>query len=295
LSALLALVSFALGCGFGGSEPSDEPAIHDKLVFEALGEIGIMAPDGSQRQILPTGDQFTFAAEPVVSPDGKRIAFSGLKDGLWDIYVMNVDGSGLRQLTSDSAQDHGPAWSPAGDSLVFTWTSLGAGGVQLTVMAADGSGRRELVQWGAGAQWSPDGQRVMFYGFGPLPAGIYVTDPSGQNVSRADNVCVPDDCIDVGVRWSPDGEFISFMRRMPGGAATIGIMRADGSEPRLLPGLDTIGGQWSGGIWSPDGRQLAINRWSDAEEIQSSYIITVATGDTVRIASNWESLSDWVP
>jgi TolB protein len=286
---LLLLTSLGLGCGSGGSEPSEEPALHDRLVFEMLGQLGAMAPDGSQRQILPTGDDLDMILDPAVSPDGKRVVFMGHRSEQWDLYVMNVDGSARRQVTNDAGQENGPSWSPDGDSLIFTWTpEPPETPVALTVMAADGTGRRELVPWGAGGRWSPDGRRVMFYGFGPLPAGIYVTDPAGDEVSRLDQGC-GQDCTDAGSRWSPDGQFITFVRSLPGGTPTLGIMRADGSDARLLlPTLYTFGG-----IWSPDGRQVALNRFDGAEEAYSTYILTVATGDTVRIPSTFEFVSDW--
>lgn len=287
---LVVLVLLGLGCGSEGSEPSEEPAIHNRLVFEMLGQLGVMAPDGSHRQILPTGNDLDFASEPAVSPDGKRVAFSAMTHDQWDLYVMNVDGSDRRQVTSDSAHDFGPAWSPDGDSLVFTHTpvELLAPSV-LTVIAVNGTGRRELVSWGSAGQWAPDGQRVMFYGAVTRPAGIYVTDRTGQAVSRLDTFCDATGCMDGQAHWSPDGAFISFVRSLPGGQEAVGIMRSDGSEPHLLlPTLHTMGG-----IWSPDGRQLALNRWDDVEQAYSTYILTVATGDTIRVPSTFEFIYDW--
>jgi len=55
---------------------------------------------------------------PKVSPDGTKIAFLSNDDGTYELYVMNVDGSGLRRLTSNSLQEGAPAWSPDG-RLVF--------------------------------------------------------------------------------------------------------------------------------------------------------------------------------
>lgn len=283
-------VLLGLGCRAEGSGPSEEPAIHDQLVFELLGQLGIMAPDGSHRQILSTGDDLDMASEPAVSPDGKRVAFSAMTHNQWDLYVMNVDGSGRRQVTSDSAHDFSPAWSPDGDSLVFTHTPVEPlAPVILTVIAVNGTGRRDLLSWGGGGQWAPDGQRVMFYGFGPRPAGIYVTDRAGQVVSRLDTVCEETGCIDGQTHWSPDGAFISFVRSLPGGGEAVGIMRSDGSDPHLLlPTLHTVGG-----IWSPDGQRVALNRWDDVEQAYSTYILTLATGDTVRIPSTFEFIYDW--
>ena len=68
--------------------------------------------------------------------------------GNWEIYVMNVDGSGLKRLTNNSSIDGLPAWSPNGRSIAFVSDQGGAWG--LWVMNADGSGRRKLFAIGGG-------------------------------------------------------------------------------------------------------------------------------------------------
>ena len=54
-----------------------------------------------------------------LSPDGTHVAFASSRTGNSDIWVQNVDGSGLRQLTNDAATDYWPVWSPDGHSIVF--------------------------------------------------------------------------------------------------------------------------------------------------------------------------------
>jgi TolB protein len=56
---------------------------------------------------------------PVFSPDGRRIAFSSNRDGNNEIYVMNVDGSGLRRVTRHPGIDTTPTWSPGGTHIAF--------------------------------------------------------------------------------------------------------------------------------------------------------------------------------
>ena len=56
---------------------------------------------------------------PSFSPDGTRIAFSSNRDGNSEIYVMNVDGSGLRRVTNHRAIDTTPTWSPSGTHIAF--------------------------------------------------------------------------------------------------------------------------------------------------------------------------------
>ena len=60
-----------------------------------------------------------YTAEGTLSPDGKTIVFTSLKDGDLDIYTMNVDGSNMQRLTNTPGYDGGPFWSPDGKRIVY--------------------------------------------------------------------------------------------------------------------------------------------------------------------------------
>ena len=72
------------------------------------------------------------------SPDGKRIAFVSNRDGNDEVYVMNANGSGQRNISNDGAQDNSPAWSP--DSSQIAFVSKRDGSKEVYVVSADGSG-----------------------------------------------------------------------------------------------------------------------------------------------------------
>ena len=138
---------------------------------------------------LPNGDELrrltnygVYTAEAVVSPDGKRIVFTSLKDGDLDIYTMNVDGSNLKKLTTTPGYDGGPWWSPDGTKIVYrAWHPVGdslavyrdllaqrlvrPNKMELWVMDADGGNQRQVTQLGGanfGPSWTPDGMRLIF-------------------------------------------------------------------------------------------------------------------------------------
>jgi TolB protein len=95
---------------------------------------------------------------PVFSPDGKRIAVSSNRDGNNEIYVMNVDGSGVRRLTNHPAGDIAPTWNPTGTQIAFTSDRTGVGAPQIYVMNADGTGLRRITtteSYADRATWSP--------------------------------------------------------------------------------------------------------------------------------------------
>jgi Tol biopolymer transport system component len=137
-------------------------------------------PDGSDLRRLTNYGVYT--AEAVVSPDGRRIVFTSLKDGDLDIYTMNVDGTDVRRLTTTPGYDGGPWWSPDGtkivyrawhpaDSALVTYRALLAerlvrpNRMELWVMNADGSDQRQITQLGGanfGPSWTPDGTHLIF-------------------------------------------------------------------------------------------------------------------------------------
>lgn len=89
---------------------------------------------------------------PAVSPDGQRVVFMSFRGGNWDVYGVNMDGSGLVQLTTDTADDGLPTWSPDGDTIAFVSDRDGAWA--LWVMNTNGRNHRPLFD----LQGSIDGQ-----------------------------------------------------------------------------------------------------------------------------------------
>ena len=124
-----------------------------------------------------------YTAEGVLSPDGKRIVFTSLKDGDLDIYTMNVDGSDVKRLTTTPGYDGGPWWSPDGTKIVYrAWHPTNADSLksyrdllaqrmirpnrmELFVMNADGSDQKQITNLGGanfGPSWTPDGKGIIF-------------------------------------------------------------------------------------------------------------------------------------
>jgi hypothetical protein len=130
------------------------PGENGKLAFNG---IDTMNPDGTGVTHLTSG------IAPSWSPDGKKIAFATNRDGNFEIYVMNGDGTNQQRLTSNAALDTSPSWSPDGQKLVFE--SDRDGNHELYVMNADGSGQTGITNTPEGEQgpkWSPEGTRIAF-------------------------------------------------------------------------------------------------------------------------------------
>jgi len=102
--------------------------------------------EGKSRLLLETANP---VRNPVWSPDGHRIALQMRLHDHWEIFVLNADGSGLRQLTQSSplaeraANNVAPAWSPDGRHIAFLSDRDGAW--RLYVMESDGRAQRPLA------------------------------------------------------------------------------------------------------------------------------------------------------
>jgi TolB protein len=128
---------------------------------------------------------------PTWSPDSKRIAFmGGVSAAEYDIWLVDVDGSNLIQLTDSPGPDGWPAWSPDGKRIAFTsvrddCSYFDAPDCRTTgdigphhdvwVVNADGTGlARVTPEFGQFVTWSPDGKYLLVSGF-----DLYVIRPDG--------------------------------------------------------------------------------------------------------------------
>ena len=205
-----------------------------KVVFVNMSLIYVMDSDGSneiQLTSVPGQD-----SQPDWSPDGTRIAFSGLRDGNYEIYVMNADGSDLTNLTNNPGEDRNPAWSPDGSKIAF---DRGPGTTaQIYVMNADGSNQIPVTTMTPNYDptWSPDGSRIAFSSLRGAYYEIYVINSDGSNEKR-----LTTGAHSLQPSWSPDGTKIAYYA--PSGGGEIYVMDSDGSNPVNLsnnPAIDMI-------------------------------------------------------
>lgn len=146
------------------------------------------------------------------NPDGERIAFSSRRDGDFEIYVMNADGTGLARLTDNDAADKHPAWSPDGQRIAFD--SNRDGTWEIYVMNADGDGLARLTYddaddgsfWALRPVWSPDGKRIAFHSKRDGNWEIYVMSAGGEPVRASTRPAgvAPGECY-VGLIVQPGG------------------------------------------------------------------------------------------
>jgi Tol biopolymer transport system component len=172
-----------------------------------------------------------YDAEATVSPDGRRIVFTSLRDGDLDVYVMNADGTEVTRLTSTLGYDGGPFFSPDGGMIVYRAWHPGTpeeaadyrallaeglvrpGQMEIWVMNADGSGQRRVTDLG-GANFAPsfhpDGRRIIFASNHTHPRSrnfdLYLVNADGTGLTQV----TTHEAFDAFPMFSGDGGHLVF-------------------------------------------------------------------------------------
>lgn len=237
------------------------------------------------------------AETPVVSPDGNKIALAiYLADGNNDVFVMNVDGSDLRQLTFGPGYDGHPHWSADGSRIAFNsdrttpdrdaaWSDRWH---EIFSMKADGSDIRQHTKCRSVCTYgslSPDGSKLLYrkviavagldWALNDIDSNseIFVSDLDGNNELNLSR----NKAFDGWPIWSPDGKRIAFASNRSGPALTghVWTINPDGSDPVQL-----TSGEWSYAqpAWSLDGNYIFAYQNVEAEDYEFGSVVRMEIG-----------------
>jgi tol-pal system beta propeller repeat protein TolB len=142
--------------------------------------IWVMKINGNAPRAITTKDDI----DPTWSPDGSRIAFASSRQGKRQLFIMDADGSNIRQVTNLDEMGGRSSWSPDGKKLAFY--AGPAGDHNIYTINIDGTGLVQLTHGGdnLGPSWSPDGNWVAFTSFRDGNNEIYIMRPDGTNPMR---------------------------------------------------------------------------------------------------------------
>jgi TolB protein len=226
----------------------------------------------------------TDTGEPFPSPDGKKILYESLVAGKYHLFTMNVDGSGVVQLTHDATNHDLPSWSPDGKKIAFV--SDRNGHEVIYMMNADGTGEERLTGETADSihpTWSPDSTRVIYCSDDDMhppkknASEIYVVDVRTKQITTL---------ISGGTNtypsWSPDGKKIAFRKMLGEMNSEVFVADADGSNQKNVSNHQAFDG-WP--AWSPDGKRIAFS-----SNRRANYQIHTmdADGTNVKLLANTE-------
>ncbi|MEO9469993.1 amidohydrolase family protein [Parasphingorhabdus sp.] len=284
------------------------------IAFALLGDIYIMPIAGGTPARIAEG--LAWEVQPRFSPDGKRIAFTSDRGGGDNIWIMNRDGSDMKQVTKEKFRLlNQPSWSPDGRYIVAkkhftTARSLGTG--EVWIYHVSGGGGVVLVKRPSEKHqkelgeptYAPDGKSVYFTQ--NITAGstfIYAQNSNTDlfNIKEYDletgetSTAVSGLGGSVRPTPSPDGKQIAFVRRERAKSKLYVKDLASGIERKIYDDLDqdvqetwAVTGVYPNMDWTPDGKSLVIWARGKIRKVASdgsgSTVIPFQVSDTRGVA-----------
>jgi len=296
-----ALASLLTGCGGDGTlspAPGPEPPGGDvgqtlevgPMLVRPASTAGFTATaidsEGTVSFAGLYGSQINYLAAQALMD---RIVFSSYRDGYLDIWVCNLDGSGLVQLTNNTAHEGHPNWSPDGTRITFDRQWPGQD-IEIMVMNADGSGVHALTNDGVDQRdpcWSPEGRRVAFQSMTPGNWDIYTMYDDGISAMNLTSHSASDQ----SPNWAPslDDPDILFSSDRAGDAE-IYRMDEDGTNVTAL-----TANSWQDyrPAWRPDMSEIV---WDADLPVGREIVLKKLAGGGLRnfsASSNDDSEPSW--
>ncbi|MBN1566424.1 MAG: PD40 domain-containing protein [Acidobacteria bacterium] len=249
---------------------------------------------------------------PVVSPDGKYVAFFSEKD-LYSIDIFLADaetGRIHRKLTQTALDPHfdslqfinsAGAWSPDGMKFAFAEMRKGRPEISIYDLASKKIVRRYAAKEVSdifSLSWSPDDSAIVFSAMAKGHTDLFLLDMKSGGVKNL----TADSYAELQPAWSPDGKFIAFstdrfssdLSQLSFGEPWLALIDMATLEVKPIPAFKT--GKQIGAQWSADGSDLYFI--SDRDGISNIYRINIASGkisQITNVATGVSGIAKWSP
>jgi len=273
--------------------PGGGSVVYQTACGEPSADLYSISADGTGlRQLTDTPVDET---QPAWSPDGTRVAYveqavankcDGCPDTIW---TMNVDGSGVRALTTpsgtDGSWDVSPTWSPDGGTILFGHETYSTATMLGTVPAAGGTVTAFPAKGGY-PSWGPARIAVLRPDTAPTQIQTVLPDGTGTTTVARDGGAAMG-----SLAWSRDGR-LAYLRT--DGAGHLELVVVGQKAVRL--GWLGVPPRTSGLAWSPDGTRLAFEG-KDAEGVSDVWLVDADGTHLTRLTHGLGAMAglSWTP
>jgi Tol biopolymer transport system component len=198
-----------------------------------------------------------------------------------DIYLVNQDGSGLRQLTDTDQPEYSPAFSPDGSRLAYLrgerWCEVCGTDIPEVVVVDVMNGRELFASdvpagWASNLDWSPDGRSIVAHSGGSV-SSVVIDTGAWTELTRG---------LDGPAAWSPNGRWLLVIKGDLFAIPASEVGDAPVEDPSLLPGVRQL---------TDDERRKLVASWSP----DSTSVLFMSTGQTWGPRVEVVALEDGVP
>jgi TolB protein len=236
----------------------------------------------------PPQSQVTSNSDPVVSPDGRHVAFISNRGGVPNVFVIDSDGANERRLTS--VRSSKAQWSPDGNTVLFSGAAADSGRV-FAVAITGGDVRPVASIAGRGPVLSPDGNSVVYLSGPWTSTATMVARPDGSGARRI----AGGEATAWNGAWSPDSKRIAYTYGDSSRRLQVHVVGADGGGDVPVTRMSADDGSAQLPAWSADGKRLAVQVNNISAGNAHIWTIELATGKARKLAPHVEKFLDEIP
>lgn len=244
--------------------------------------------------ILNTVSILCFTLSAAQNLPGK-IGFASTRDGNYEVYSMNADGSNATNISNNPKTDYGFSWSFDSKKILF-YTNRD-GNDEIYVMNSNGSQQRNLTNHSANDRipsYSTDNSKIAFISDRAHKDGdIFIMDADGKNVTQLTN----NDSFEESPTFSNNSKKLLFTRELKetkdGTTVTNGEIFIIDLRTKKETRLTNKEGYDSGGVFSPDGKKIAFYGYDKTRKFYDIYLMN-PDGSNLENLTN-DELEDYSP